>query len=258
VEGLTNLMSVLRSYANARLFGESYGEGPVRVVWLHGWGRRGGDFAAAAATVAAGGVASVALDLPGFGATPVPREPGGARHYAELIVPALEELAVDPLVLVGHSFGGTVATVVAATHPQLVRSLVLVGSPLLRTAGTSRSPLAYRATRWLNGHGVLSERRLERARQKYGSSDYRNAEGVMRAVLVASVNESYEAELTSLHAPVALVWGGEDREVPPQVARRAAEMISSEHSLRFLEGVGHLVPTEAPEELALAVERALA
>jgi pimeloyl-ACP methyl ester carboxylesterase len=258
VKGLTNLMSVLRSYANARLFGESFGEGPVRVVWLHGWARRGGDFAPAAATLAARGVASVALDLPGFGATPVPREPGGARHYAELVLPALEELASEPLVLVGHSFGGTVATVVAATHPELVRALVLVGSPLLRRTSSSPAPFAFRATKWLNRHGVLSEGRLERARQKYGSSDYRNAQGVMRAVLVASVNESYENELASLAAPVELVWGGEDQEVSPDVARRASELIPGEHSLRVLEGVGHLVPTEAPDELMHAVERALA
>jgi len=33
---------------------------------------------------------------------------------------------------------------------------------------------------------------LEAARQKYGSRDYRDATGVMRDVLVASVNESYE------------------------------------------------------------------
>jgi pimeloyl-ACP methyl ester carboxylesterase len=251
-------MSVLRSYANARLFGESYGEGPVRVVWLHGWARRGSDFALVASTLATRGIASVALDLPGFGATPVPAEPGGARLYAELVRPAIEELASEPLVLVGHSFGGTVAAVIAATQPQLVRALVLVGSPLVRSRSSAPQPVAYRATKWLNRHGVVSEGRLERARQKYGSSDYRNAQGVMRAVLVASVNESYEAELASLRAPVELVWGAEDKEVSPTIARRAAELIHAEHSLRVLEGVGHLVPSEAPDELALAVERALA
>jgi pimeloyl-ACP methyl ester carboxylesterase len=251
-------MSVLRSYANARLFGESYGEGPVKVVWLHGWARRGADFAAAASTLAARGVSSVALDLPGFGATPPPSAPGGARLYAELVLPALEELADLPLVLVGHSFGGTVATVVAATHPELVHSLVLVGSPLVRRASTRRAPFSYRATRWLNKYGVVSERRLERARQRYGSSDYRNAQGVMRAVLVASVNESYEVELGDLIAPVSLLWGAEDREVPTEIARQAGGLIVSEHAMHVVEGVGHLLPTEAPEELVLAVERALA
>ena len=247
---------MLRSYANARLFGETYGEGPVRVVWLHGWARRGTDFEVAARTLAARGVASVALDLPGFGATPAPIEPGGARDYATLVLPALEELASAPLVLVGHSFGGTVATVVAARRPALVRALVLAGSPLLRSS-KGPSPLAYRAVRWGHARGVLSDDRLERARQKYGSSDYRRAEGVMRDVLVASVNESYEAELTALRTPVELLWGQEDTEVPVEVARRAATMISGER-LTVLAGVGHLVPSEAPDALVDAVTRVLA
>jgi len=228
----------------------------VRVVWLHGWARRGTDFEVAARTLAAGGVASVALDLPGFGATPAPIEPGGARDYATLVLPALEELASAPLVLVGHSFGGTVATVVAARRPALVRALVLAGSPLLRSP-KGPSPLAYRAVRWGHAHGVLSDDRLERARQKYGSSDYRRAEGVMRDVLVASVNESYEAELTALRTPVELLWGQEDTEVPVEVARRAATMISGER-LTVLAGVGHLVPTQAPDALVDAVTRVLA
>lgn len=249
---------MLRSYANARVFGESYGEGRVTVVWLHGWSRRGSDFATAASALAARGVASVTLDLPGFGATPVPALPGGARHYAELVVPALEELAVAPLVLVGHSFGGTVATVVAATRPELVRALILVGSPLVRGPATRRSPLAFRLTKRLHKYSLVSDARMEGARQKYGSSDYRQAQGIMRSVLVASVNESYEEELASLVAPVDFVWGDEDREVPPEIARRASTLVSGAKELHVLPGVGHLVPTEAPDELVTAVARALA
>jgi pimeloyl-ACP methyl ester carboxylesterase len=146
--------------------------------------------------------------------------------------------------------------VVAARRPALVRALVLAGSPLLRSS-KGPSPLAYRAVRWGHARGVLSDDRLERARQKYGSSDYRRAEGVMRDVLVASVNESYEAELTALRTPVELLWGQEDTEVPVEVARRAATMISGER-LTVLAGVGHLVPSEAPDALVDAVTRVLA
>lgn len=248
---------MLRSYANARLFGESYGEGPVQVVWLHGWARRGEDFARAASTLASRGVASVALDLPGFGATPAPSVPGGARLYAELVVPALEEISTGPLILVGHSFGGTVATVVTAERPELVRALVLIGSPLLRGASPRPGPSRYRAVRWLNTHGLLSDRRLEDARQKYGSSDYRRVNGVMRAVLVASVNESYEDELTEVRAPVELLWGADDKEVPVEIAHRVASLLTGDVDVHVLAGVGHLVPTEAPEALVDAVSRVL-
>jgi pimeloyl-ACP methyl ester carboxylesterase len=248
---------VLRAYGDGSLFGEPYGRGPVRVIWLHGWARRGQDFAAAANELALEGVASVALDLPGFGASPAPTTAGGARHYADLVRPAIKEIGDGPFVLVGHSFGGTVACVLAANDPELVRSLVLTGAPLLRSPSSTSSPPGYRALRWLHRRGVVSDKRMEAARQKYGSSDYRHATGVMRDVLVASVNESYEDELSRLDVPVTLLWGGEDREVPLDVATRASALLNTTHTLQSLQGVGHLLPTEAPDHLRTAVEASL-
>lgn len=250
---VSNLNYVLRAYGDGNIFGEPYGQGPVRIIWLHGWARRGQDFAASATDLARRGVASVALDLPGFGASPAPDSPGGARMYAELVMPALKGIGDGPFVLVGHSFGGTVACVVAANHPELVRSLVMTGAPLLRTPSSRKSPLAYRTLRWLHDHGPLSDERMEAARQRYGSRDYRNATGVMRDVLVASVNESYEDELARLDVPVTLLWGEEDREVPLDVATRSSALVGTTHTLQSLHGIGHLLPTEAPGELSNVV-----
>jgi pimeloyl-ACP methyl ester carboxylesterase len=249
---------VLRSYGDSRVFGESYGTGPVRVVWLHGWARQSRDFAAAAQILADRGVASVALDLPGFGSSPAPQSAGGARHYAELILPTLREIADAPLVLVGHSFGGRIAVVVASQHPELVAELVLTGVPqLVRVGAPARAPLAYRVIRWLVRRHLLSDSRLEAARQKYGSSDYRNAQGVIRDVLVATVQETYESELTTLTMPIAFVWGEGDREVPVEIATRAAALVQGPATLDVVTGVGHLLPLEAPDALAIAAEKAL-
>jgi pimeloyl-ACP methyl ester carboxylesterase len=248
---------VLRSYGDSRLFGENYGDTGARVIWLHGWARSAQDFTLAANALAERGIGSVALDLPGFGASPAPDVPGGARHYADLILPALREMATEPVILVGHSFGGRVAVVVASQHPELVRSLVLTGVPLLRTHASARPPFGYRSVRWLARRHLMSEARLEKARQKYGSTDYQRAHGVMRDVLVASVNESYESELTQLAMPVDFVWGERDEEAPYEVATRAAALVTSPTTLRQLSGVGHFVPLEAPKELVDAAEKEL-
>jgi pimeloyl-ACP methyl ester carboxylesterase len=204
------------------------------------------------------GVASVALDLPGFGSSPVPHSAGGARHYAELIVPTLREIADAPLVLVGHSFGGRVAVVVASEHPELVGELVLTGVPqLVRLGASARSPMAYRVIRWLARRHLLSDSRLQAARQKYGSTDYRNAQGVIRDVLVATVQETYESELATLTMPIAFVWGEGDREVPVEIATRAAALVQGPTTLEVVTGVGHLLPLEAPDALVTAAEKAL-
>ncbi len=244
----------LRAFADGALFAEAIGHGPPRVLALHGWGRRGGDYRQALA-----GIDALALDLPGFGASPPPAEPIGAEGYARSIEPLLAEFSTPPVVI-GHSFGGRVAVCLAASNPGRLRSLILTGTPLVRL-GPGRSPsYGFRVARLLNRIGVVSDRRMEEARNSRGSVDYRAASGVMRDVLVNVVNESYEVELGLLDTPVTLVWGSEDQEVPVAVAERALSLIlegGGEGALEIVPDVGHFLPTEAPETLKRVVERAL-
>jgi pimeloyl-ACP methyl ester carboxylesterase len=95
---------------------------------------------------------------------------------------------------------------------------------------------------------------MEALRQRYGSSDYRAATGVMRQVLVRTVNETYEDQLRAVTCPVELVWGDDDTEVPLSVAESAAELLENPH-LTVCRGAGHLVPLTAPEALRQAIER---
>lgn len=254
---LSNLKTVLRALGDGRIFGEAYGDGPAAVVWLHGWGRSGRDFAPVATELAAGGVASLTLDLPGFGASPPPGHAGGARLYATAVAAAIEPLG-HPVVLVGHSFGGLVAVVVAADRPELVHSLVLAGTPLVRSASVGRPARRYRVLRALHARGLVADRRMETARQRYGSADYRAAQGVMRDVLVATINESYADEMARVIAPVWLVWGAADTEVPVGVAEKSRQYFEVAPTLVVLDGVAHWVPTEAPSALAPLVREALA
>lgn len=232
------------------LFGERFG-GSSPVLALHGWGRDRRDWATVLAST--GGLA---LDLPGFGASPPPAVPLGAAGYAALLEPVLQAFG-GPVVVVGHSFGGRVAVHLAVRQPEAVRALVLAGVPLVRLGGTrARLSPRFRAIRFARRLRLISERSLEQARRRYGSTDYREASGVMRQVLVRIVGESYEAELAALACPVHLVWGEDDRVVPPTVATRALTLVPS-GKLTLLAGVGHDSPTQAPESLAAAIAECL-
>lgn len=241
----------LISIANGALFAHRYGTGAPRILALHGWGRRGSDFASALE-----GLDAVALDLPGFGASPPPRAVVGAHGYADLVAPALELFDRSPLI-VGHSFGGRVAVAWESDRPGSASALLLTGVPLLRSREARRRPSpAYRIIKTANRLGLVSEERMERERRRRGSADYRAVTGIMRDILVTAVNESYEEELGRLGVPVCLLWGEQDREVPVTIARQATELINDAggHArLQVLEGVGHLVPLADPA----AVRRAM-
>ena len=240
----------LRSFVNGALFGEMYGTDRPEVLALHGWGRRGKDFSAAL-----DGIDALALDLPGFGASPAPDAVIGADGYAD-IVREIFDLFDRPPVLVGHSFGGRVAVCLAAKYPYRIRGLVLTGVPLLRISPTKKPPFTYLVARKMNQIGVLSNDRMESLKRSRGSADYRAVTGVMRDVLVKVVNESYEPEMAALKCRVELLWGQNDTEVPVDVAEKSVEMIE-DAALTVIPGVGHMIPIEAPDLLRSSVESLL-
>lgn len=244
-------MAILRTFAGGRLFGSRLGDDPPQVLALHGWGRTHRDFdAALGAADPPTAIASVALDLPGFGASPPPDGGWGSAEYAECVAAVLDEMAT-PVVILGHSFGGRVAVHLAASRPEAVRALVLTGVPLLRLAPPRRPAAGYRLIRGLHRLDLVSERRLEAARRRYGSTDYGAAQGVMRQVHVRVVSESYEAQLLALQCPLRLVWGDDDTETPVEIARRTAELTGAE--LVVCPHAGHLTPLTAPEALRASV-----
>lgn len=256
---------MLRSFIGGDLFGEIFGSYPIKVLALHGWGRDHSDYATLLSRIAEDKEAALASDcgilvpdLPGFGATPPPVTAWGSQEYADLMARLLDSEVGEPVVVIGHSFGGRIAVKLAASRPDLVRSLVLTGAPLVRTAhlGNSgrqrrkqgRVAPVYRLGRRLYKMGIISEGYMENLRRKYGSYDYAHATGVMREILVRLLAENYADDLVGIACPTWLVWGAEDREVPLEVAMEVDKMIP-ETTLTELPGVGHLVPVEAGDAL---------
>jgi pimeloyl-ACP methyl ester carboxylesterase len=114
--------------------------------------------------------------------------------------------------------------------------------------------------RFLHQVGLIGDVRMEEIRRSRGSADYRAATGVMREILVKVVNESYEDELTRLKSRVILLWGEDDGEVPVAVAERSLRIIrqaGGSAELEVLPGIGHLLPTQAPETISRALAEEL-
>jgi pimeloyl-ACP methyl ester carboxylesterase len=107
----------------------TWGEGEPLVL-LHGGSGSWTHWIRNIEPLAATGRRLLVPDLPGFGDSE--RPPGNGD--ADGVVPVLAEglpylLGMQPVDVVGFSFGGLCGGLLAAAHPELVRRLVLVGAP---------------------------------------------------------------------------------------------------------------------------------
>ena len=165
---------------------------------------------------------------------------------AHTVATMLEADGAAPYVVVGHSFGGRVGAALAAERTDLVAGVVFLGVPLVPLAPAGRPALTYRTARALHSWKLLPEASMERMRQRYGSADYKAAEGVLRGVLVRVVAEDYSPYLARIDVPVAFCWGARDTTVPAEVATRAAALTPHVVDVDIVDDAGHDVMFDAP------------
>lgn len=222
---------------------------PATVVVLHGWG----------ASVAVmrpvinhlkRHLRVVALDFPGFGESPPPPAAWGVPEYADLLEAFLQELHIERPVLLGHSFGGRVVIHLAARPTCDADRLILVDaagikSPPGKPTVQTRLYRAGRAALSILPKGV-GEPLLERMRRSFGSEDYRNARGVMREVLVKTVNLDLAPLLPDIRRETLLIWGSEDTATPLWQGQQMSEQIPNA-GLAVIPGAGHFSFLDRPK-----------
>ncbi|MCZ7666072.1 MAG: alpha/beta fold hydrolase [Chloroflexi bacterium] len=103
------------------------------VLLLHGMSSSADNYRETMAALA-GSRWLIAPDIPGFGQSEE-TQPYTIGHLVEWLAAFREALDLPPLDLVGHSFGGTLATSFALSYPEDVASLLLSAPALLAAVG---------------------------------------------------------------------------------------------------------------------------
>ena len=229
------------------------GQGPT-VVLMHGWGCQASTLASIEQTVKPLGRPVINVDFPGFGDSTEPEEIWGVERYADLMEELLRREGVgDDCVLLGHSFGGRVAIVMASRRP--VGKVVLVDAAGVKP----RRSLKYYAKvytfktqkhllRLLLGK-ERAEERLNKLRAKAGSSDYAGASPKMRAIMSRVVNEDLCHLMPAIKAPTLLIWGENDTATPLADAKKMEQLIPGAGLVSF-PGCGHYSFLDNPRQFA--------
>lgn len=117
-------MTVLTTADGVDIAYTVHGDGPP-VLLVHGWTCDGSDWSWLAADLAVDHRV-VIVDLRGHGRSTPTVDRFGAEVVADDMIAVLDAIGIDRAVVVGHSLGGTVGSVMAVEHPDRVSALVLV------------------------------------------------------------------------------------------------------------------------------------
>src|ERR1035441_2233386 len=120
------------------------GDGPVMLL-VHGLGGAHLNWMAVAPQLAAQHRV-FALDLPGFGRSPLAGRRSTIAANVDLLTRAITRLSRGPIVLMGNSMGGLLSIGAAALHPSLIDALVLV-DPAVPAPGSGLRPRLDRVSR---------------------------------------------------------------------------------------------------------------
>jgi pimeloyl-ACP methyl ester carboxylesterase len=226
-------------------------------------------------------------DLPGFGRSgPPPGRDYSVRGHARVVAGLLERHRAGPVHLFGNSMGGAIAIAVAATRPDLVRTLTLVSPamPYLRPRRGSDPvmplllvPGLDRVVRWrlarvhpqararalvrlcfadparVPPHRLaeIAEEMRQRAGQPWATDALtRSLRGLVASYLVPPSRSVWRLA-GRVAAPTLVVWGDQDRLVDAALAPRTALAIRDSRLL-VLPGVGHTAQLEDPVTVARA------
>jgi len=202
---LTSINQTLTHY-------ETTGSDPNTLLILHGWGHSAAQWEQFSLLLPPDLFTIISLDLPVFGQTqPLPGYPG-VREYSDWLDAFITKKELKHIFLLGHSFGGQVATDYCLRYPGKIKHLILLSPAIIRAPNsTTKSKLV----KIFKPFTFFLPQPIKRSLLRlFASSNYSSSNPAQKLVLNKIIRQDYSNQIKLLHTPTSIVWGSEDKEIP--------------------------------------------
>lgn len=199
----------------------------------------------------------LAPHIPGFGLT---KRPDWMRDMSDYILyfrDFLDELGLDQVLLVGHSLGGWMAAELAVWYPERVKKLVLSNAAGIRVKGRPSANLfamnVEELIRTLFDNPMAALPLMPAAFDiDFLLTQYRERTTLASLAWNPEYDPKLERRLAWIKCPTLILWGHNDRLIPPAYADAFHQQIPQCEVVK-LEGTGHMPMFEKQEEWSNAI-----
>jgi pimeloyl-ACP methyl ester carboxylesterase len=226
---------------------------------------------------------AVAIDLAGFGQTPLFKRSAAVGANADLVRRFIDEVLDEPVTLMGNSMGGHISILVAGAHPERVARVVLVDPAVpgvhvrrpepamlgviaaVSVPGLAETLLDRRA-KMLGPEGLVQQTlalvcadpsrlsadvvqahvQLTRERASLGGQNNRALLQATRSIGLRMADPRFWVKARQVKAPTLVIHGELDRVIPLAAARELVRRVPA-WTLKVIDGVGHVPMMETPE-----------
>lgn len=237
-----------------------FGEGTPFLI-LHGWGSNSDRWIPVAEKIA-GGVPGgpgpfkvIVPDLPGFGKSDALPVPWDTNKYINWLEQFAKELGgpsgSGEFYLLGHSFGGALASKMAVKYVQEIKKLFLGSAACVRKK-TAKKNFFQKVSKIVRIFYFLPYYAFFRkAIYKFiiRKSDYVYVEGIMKQTYLNVVAEDLSFHLPFIKVPTVIIWGDKDELTPIEEGYFIAKQIKNSKFV-IIPGAGHDLNRKQPEALA--------
>lgn len=235
------------------------GAGPT-LVFLHYWGGSARTWDLVVDRLVGRDVLTV--DFRGWSRSSSLSGPYTLRQLADDTLAVIADAGVTDYVLVGHSMGGKVAQLIAATRPAGLRGITLVGSgpakPAEEITPEYREALshAYDSNESVAGarDNILTATELPESVKSQIATDSRSGADAARTEWpLRGIAEDITEHTRMISVPALVVAGENDHVEPIDVLRDNLMPYLYEADFLVIPNTGHLIPLESPADLVDAI-----
>jgi pimeloyl-ACP methyl ester carboxylesterase len=220
------------------------GDGPV-LICLHG---AGGLRLSLGHELLAQHHRVIAFEMPGFGQSPENARTATSAELARTMAEAVAVLGIERYSVWGTSFGGRIACWLAVQFPERVHALVLAAPAVILPEGY-RQPAESPGARVRRAHAQPD---LMPAPPLTSPSVLAKHMTLVQRVRGPRRDPALEEKLATLPVPTLVLFGTEDRVIPPAMGHEYLQVLPNCH-LVLIDDAGHAMDVDQPEALVSMV-----